>query len=291
MPQPESAWPSFARIRGLAASSSSWRSETGSAATEPRTRHIRRRARAIGARWLDCKPIAAAGGEMFALRTSRSGNGSGSSRGRRCEATGADLVGAAEEAVRVGAAGRRRTVAPPGAEGGGDRLSEGVGRAARRVHDDDSPRARGVRGGGARVASRAGGVVRVRRGGAGGAVGVPAPRGAQPRSDRGPRQPPHRLRGRAVRGAPVRGPGRRAGPRAGGRRGGRPDGHAGRGGAAGCGLRGGGGDGGLSRGRGAGTGGSRRRAGLSLGGRRRCYAVQPRSRIASATSSGRSVIT
>src|SRR4051812_20505099 len=148
-------------MSGLAASSSSWRSETGSAATEPRTRHILRWARSGGARWLDCKPISVAGGETFALRTSPCGNGSCSSRGGRCEATGADLVGAAEEAVRVGAAGGRWALAPPGAAGGGDRLPEGGRRAARRVDDDDAARARRLRGGGARVAPRAGGVVRL----------------------------------------------------------------------------------------------------------------------------------
>src|SRR3954470_17483743 len=67
MPQPESSWPSSVRMRGLAASSSSGRSETGSAATEPRTRHMAWRSR--GARWLDCKPISAAGGETSPLRT------------------------------------------------------------------------------------------------------------------------------------------------------------------------------------------------------------------------------
>src|SRR2546423_1623596 len=133
MPQPESSWPSFVRIRGLAAWSSSWRSETGSAAMEPRTRHILRRARSVGARWLDCKPIAGVGGETFALRTPLGGNGSTARRGGGREATGADLVGAAEEAVRVGAAGWGRALAPAGAARGGDRVSEGVGRAPRRV--------------------------------------------------------------------------------------------------------------------------------------------------------------
>src|SRR5918993_1480166 len=84
MPQPES-WSSDCRISGFSASSSSCRIETGSAATQPNTRHM---------------AVMLAGGRILsALRFAAHGHpGSG---------TAADLVGATGQAVRARAAGRR----------------------------------------------------------------------------------------------------------------------------------------------------------------------------------------
>src|SRR5215207_69857 len=124
MPQPES-WSSDWRIRGLAASSSSWRIETGSAATQPNTRHIPaacyppRRPQPPGGRIPAGRRFVAYGHE-----------------GGRTEA---DLVGTARQAVRARAAGRRRQEPPSRAAGGGDRLPEGGGSAPVHLDDDFAP--------------------------------------------------------------------------------------------------------------------------------------------------------
>src|ERR671911_144878 len=178
MPQPES-WSSDCRISGFSASSSSCRIETGSAATQPNTRHM--------ARDPTGPPPATRGRILRARRFARHGNeGAGTEQ---------DLVGAAGQVVRARAAGGRGEKPPAGAARGGDRLSQGEGRAD--VHLDDGlpsqpPRVRGSR---PRVAPRARRVGAAERGRAGGAAAAAAPRAAPPGRGGGARRSPYGLRG------------------------------------------------------------------------------------------------
>src|SRR5215203_6889287 len=100
MPQPES-WSSDWRMSGFCASSSSCRIETGSAATQPKTRHIIARGYR-GEFWPD---------------------GGLAGHGAHTAGTQADLVGALAEAVRTRAAGGRGEEPPRGAPQRRDRKS------------------------------------------------------------------------------------------------------------------------------------------------------------------------
>src|SRR4051794_36963197 len=123
MPQPEScssAW----WINGLSASRRSWRTEIGSAATQPNTRHM------TGA---NCRSARASQSTYLCERS-------------RNDGAKTDLVGPAAQAVRAGAAGRGWPEPPAGAPEGRDRVPEGGGRAPRDLADADAPQHQRVSG-------------------------------------------------------------------------------------------------------------------------------------------------
>ena len=140
MPQPESCSSDW-RISGFSASSSSCWIETGSADTQPRTRHMT----------AEILPGRESAGGRLHRRMKREADGGAE----------ADLVGAPAQAVRARAA-RGRGEEPPRRSGARRRSSSCKARGVRLVvsHDAHAPQPRGLRGGGARVAPRAGRVGR-----------------------------------------------------------------------------------------------------------------------------------
>src|SRR5919108_6376610 len=123
MPQPES-WSSDWRISGFSASSNSCRIETGSAATQPNTRHIPEAC--YPPRGSRCRGRTPAAPSFVTYE-------------HRGDRTKADLVGAAGQALRPRTARRRGEEPPARAPGGGDRLPEGEGRAPVHLHNELAP--------------------------------------------------------------------------------------------------------------------------------------------------------
>src|SRR3954453_9078188 len=118
MPQPESCSSDW-WISGLSASRRSWRTEIGSAATQPKTRHMR------GAR-TDRHRLSSLG------TCERSGDD-------RAET---DLVGTPAQALRAGAAGRARAKPQAAAPRGPDRVPEGGGGPGSDLAHADTPQPR-----------------------------------------------------------------------------------------------------------------------------------------------------
>ena len=115
------------------------------------------------------------------------------------ERTEANLVGAPAQAVCARATGWGRAEPPAGAARRRDRVAEGVRRPHGDLDDEDAAQPGGVRRGGPRLGPRPGGGGRGRRRpGPGGPAPQAPPRGR----GRHPRQPPHGLRRRGLRGVP-----------------------------------------------------------------------------------------
>src|SRR5215213_7895167 len=204
MPHPES-WSSDWRTRGFSASISSCRIEAGSAATQPKTRHMT----ATGYRG------------RISRRTPLVDRG-----GTRATAE-ANLVGAAAKAVRPGAAGGRGPQPPGRPASGGDRVAARAGGAARRVGDALAAQPGGIRGGGAGLAPRAAPASRGRPSGARGGAAAAAPRAEVGGRGGAARRRLHGLRRGSLRGASARGARHRAGRGIDARRAGGTDGDAG----------------------------------------------------------------
>src|ERR687892_334389 len=221
MPQPESCSSDW-RMRGFSASTSSCRIETGSADTQPNTRHM----------------------TPTPYRGEKSPSAALPGHGTEHVRAPSDLVGAPAEAVRAGAAGRRGEEPPRRAPGGRDRVPEDARGLDGGERDAHAPQPRRLRGGRARVAPRAGAERGRGRRPAGGAAAAAEARPAPPRRGGDPRRPSHGFRGGGLRSAHARGARHGSG---GGARGGRTSGPEGDTG----GVRAGGGEAGRGGGAGA----------------------------------------